>query len=52
MDDLIGYKGLVDCLGQSTVKRVADRIAAYSGKPTHLETVNSEVGGSDIIECY
>ena len=49
MDDLIGYRGLVDCLGQSTAKRVADRIAAYLGKPTHLETVNSEVDGGNII---
>ena len=46
MDDLIGYKGLVACLGQSAAKRIADRIAAYSGKPTHLETVKGQVSGS------
>ena len=49
MDDLIGYKGLVECLGQSAAKRIADRITAYSGKPTYLETVKSEVSGSNII---
>jgi putative DNA primase/helicase len=49
MDDLIGYKGLVECLGQSAAKGIADRIAAYSGKPTHLETVKSQVSGSEII---
>lgn len=32
VDSLLGYKGLVDCLGQSKAKRIADRIAAYSGK--------------------
>ena len=32
VDSLLGYKGLVDCLGQSKAKRIADRIAEYSGK--------------------
>ena len=31
-DSLLGYKGLVDCLGQAKAKRIADRIEAYTGK--------------------
>ena len=31
-DSLLGYNGLVDCLGQPKAKRIADRIATYSGK--------------------
>lgn len=49
MDDLIGYKGLVACLGHSAAKRIADRIAAYSEKPRHFEIVNSKIEGGNII---
>ncbi len=49
MDDLIGYKGLVECLGHSAAKRIADRIAAYSEKPRHFEIVNSKIEGGNII---
>ena len=49
MDDLIGYKGLVECLGHSAAKRIADRIAAYSEKPRHFEIVNSKIDGGNII---
>ncbi|XXK35836.1 phage/plasmid primase, P4 family [Rhodobacteraceae bacterium nBUS_22] len=49
MDDLIGYKGLVECLGHSAAKRIADRIAAYSEKPRHFEIVNSKNEGGNII---
>ncbi len=31
-DSLLGYKGLLDCLGQEKAKRIADRIAAYTGR--------------------
>ena len=49
IDDLIGYKGLVECLGHSAAKRIADRIAAYSEKPKHFEIVNSKIEGGNII---
>ena len=49
IDDLIGYKGLVECLGQSTAKRIADRITKYSGQPEQFEIVNSEIEDGDIV---
>ena len=49
IDDLIGYMGLVECLGQSTAKRIADRITTHSGKPTQFEIIHTEVEDGGIV---
>ena len=38
-DNLLGYNGIVNCLGQSKAKLIADRIATFTGKD----------GSSDIV---
>ena len=49
IDNLIGYKGLVECLGHTTAKRIADRIAAYSENVANFEITKGEIGANDII---
>ena len=41
-DSLLGYKGLVECLGQAKAKRIADRIAAYTGRELSSDIVPME----------
>ncbi|MDC1095507.1 phage/plasmid primase, P4 family [Planktomarina temperata] len=48
-DSLLGYNGLVDCLGQSTAKRIADRIAAYSGKEFSSDIAVMEPMEGDLV---
>ena len=48
-DSLLGYKGLVDCLGQSKAKRIADRISAYSGKEFSSDIVVMEPMEGDLV---
>ena len=49
VDSLLGYKGLVDCLGQSKAKRIADRIAAYSGKEFSSDIAVMELMEGDLV---
>jgi putative DNA primase/helicase len=49
VDSLLGYKGLVDCLGQSKAKRIADRIAAYSGKEFSSDIAVMEPMEGDLV---
>ena len=48
-DSLLGYKGLVDCLGQAKAKRIADRIAAYTGRELSLDIVPMEPIKGDMV---
>jgi len=48
-DSLLGYKGLVQCLGQSKAKRIADRISAYSDKELSTEIALMEPIEGDLV---
>ena len=48
-DSLLGYNGLVDCLGQLKAKRIADRISAYSGKEFSTEIALMEPIEADLV---
>jgi putative DNA primase/helicase len=48
-DSLLGYNGLVDCLDQSKAKRIADRIAAYSGKEFSTDITVMEPIEGDLV---
>jgi putative DNA primase/helicase len=48
-DSLLGYKGLVECLGQSKAKRIADRIAAFAGKEFSSDIVAMEPLEGDLV---
>ena len=48
-DSLLGYKGLVDCLGQIKAKRIADRISAYSGKKFSTDITVVEPIEGDLV---
>ena len=49
VDSLLGYKGLVDCLGQAKAKRIADRIAAYKGRELSSDIVSMEPIEGDLV---
>ena len=48
-DSLLGYNGLVDCLGQLKAKRIADQISAYSGKEFSTEIALMEPIEADLV---
>ena len=48
-DSLLGYKGLLDCLGQEKAKRIADRIAAYTGRELSSDIVPMEPIKGDLV---
>jgi putative DNA primase/helicase len=48
-DSLLGYNGLVDCLGQSKAKRIADRIAAYSSQEFSSDIAVMEPMEGDLV---
>ncbi|MDC0541678.1 phage/plasmid primase, P4 family, partial [Paracoccaceae bacterium] len=48
-DSLLGYKGLVDCLGQAKAKRIADRITAYTGGELLADIVLMEPIEGDLV---
>ena len=49
VDSLLGYKGLVDCLGQAKARRIADRISAYSGKEFSTDITVVEPIEGDLV---
>ena len=48
LETLIGFSGLLECLGEATAKRIADRFAGHSGqtiKGTDLTTIQHNIDG-------
>jgi putative DNA primase/helicase len=48
LESVIGFSGLLECLGEPTAKRIADRFAAHSGKTiqgTNLVSTQSKIDG-------
>ena len=48
LETLIGFSGLLECLGEATAKRIADRFAGHSGqtiKGTNLTTIQHNIDG-------
>lgn len=48
LERVIGFSGLLECLGEATAKRIADRFAAHSGKTiqgTDLATTQPKIDG-------
>ena len=48
LDSVIGFSGLLECLGEATAKRIADRFAAHSGKTiqgSDLATTQPKIDG-------
>ena len=48
-ESLLGYKGLLDCLGQAKSKRISDRIAVYTGRTPSLNLALIKPSECDLV---
>ena len=48
-DSLLGYKGLMDCLGEAKAKRIADRVAAFAGEEFSSDIIAMEPLEGDLV---